>query len=118
MLYFLKGANINSKTKDQYTPLLLASSKGHTDTVQFLVKNGAQMAEADFSNKTVLHVAVESGYYPVILALLKEVCKTHVCIHISFQSFDFEHPRNALCALNLIFTFLLMCTCWFNITFY
>jgi ankyrin repeat protein len=91
MLYFLKGANINSKTKDQYTPLLLASSKGHTDTVQFLVKNGAQMAEADFSNKTVLHVAVESGYYPVILALLKEVCKTHVCIHISFQSFDFEH---------------------------
>lgn len=75
MVLVLQGADINSTAIDQYTPLLMASSKGHLETIQLLISSGAQIAETEINNKNVLHLAVESGHLPVIETLLKEVKK-------------------------------------------
>ena len=34
------GANVNTQDKDGYTALIMASSKGHTDTVKVLLDRG------------------------------------------------------------------------------
>lgn len=61
MIMFLleKGASINCKDVDNYTPLLTSSWKGQTDAVKVLIDKGAKIQALDTSLKTCLHLAVE-----------------------------------------------------------
>ena len=54
-------------------PLHLACWKGQSEAAEFLLDNGAMIAEADSSLKTSLHWAVQFGHYETLCILLK-VC--------------------------------------------
>jgi len=53
------------------SPLHCACWKGQTDAVEFLLSNGAQIAESDTSLKTALHWTVQFGHFETLLTLLK-----------------------------------------------
>ena len=52
-------------------PLHCACWKGQTDATEFLLNNGAQIAESDTSLKTALHWTVQFGHFETLLTLLK-----------------------------------------------
>ena len=65
-----KGANINAKDVDGYTPLLSASWKGQTQAVLLLVEEGAKIQMTESSLKTCVHLAVEDDHCATLKALL------------------------------------------------
>ena len=61
---------MNAKDKKNMLPLHHACWKGQRDAAQFLLENGAQIAEVDSSLKTPLHWAVQFGHYETLVTLL------------------------------------------------
>jgi ankyrin repeat protein len=60
------GADINSKTNDQSTPLHSAAKYGFLEIVQFLVQCGAVINSYDTNNKTPLQQAKMRGNTSVV----------------------------------------------------
>lgn len=53
------------------SPLHCACWKGQTEASEFLLTNGAQIAETDIELKTAVHWAVEFSHYNTLLVLLQ-----------------------------------------------
>ena len=53
------GANIELKDCDFMTPLIIASRYGHLETIDWLLKYGADISETDKDDKTCLMWAAE-----------------------------------------------------------
>ncbi|UNI18714.1 hypothetical protein JDV02_004967 [Purpureocillium takamizusanense] len=71
-----KGADVNARTKKNWTALILAAEAGRTEIVKLLLKHGADVnAQTQFENTstkgfTALHVAAELRTPNTILTLL------------------------------------------------
>lgn len=55
------------------SPLHCACWKGQTEAAEFLLSNGAQVAELDMELKTALHWTVEFSHYDTLMTLLKVI---------------------------------------------
>ncbi len=64
-----KGANIETKDKDGWTPLLSATVNGHEAVVQLLLDKGANIEAKDKDGWTPLLLAAENGYEAVVQQL-------------------------------------------------
>lgn len=66
------GVNINSRTREGMTPLMMAAVRGHTNVIRHLLKKGANArARAGMgNNRTALIFATESGNVNAVRALL------------------------------------------------
>lgn len=66
------GVNINSRTREGMTPLMMAAVRGHTNVIRHLLKKGANArARAGMgNNRTALIFATESGNVNSARALL------------------------------------------------
>ena len=56
-----RGADIECLDKDNYTPLLVAASEGHTNVVQLLLNRGANLKAKDTQDKTAIFLAAEEN---------------------------------------------------------
>ena len=56
-----RGADVNTRTEDGWTPLMLATIKGHTEIVQALLKQGADVNARNKKGWTALMFAVSMG---------------------------------------------------------
>ena len=56
------GADVNTKTSDDNTVLMLAAYYGLFDLVKFLVQNGADINAVDANNDTALSIAQRKGF--------------------------------------------------------
>lgn len=65
-----KGADVNTKAKDDWTPLMLASQNGHTDAVKALLARDADVFAQTKDNGTALSRA-EQGNHTEVVKLLK-----------------------------------------------
>jgi len=65
-----KGADIESKNKDGWTPLLRAVEKGHKAIVQLLLEKGADIESKDWNGSTPLVWAAGQGYNTAVAQLL------------------------------------------------
>ncbi|CAL4076985.1 unnamed protein product, partial [Meganyctiphanes norvegica] len=74
MLHFTSPEKIqqlvNAQTTAGWSPLLVASDKGHTGVVTTLLDNQARVDVFDTEGKAALHLAAEHGYKEVCDALL------------------------------------------------
>ena len=66
-----RGAHINSKDKDNYTPLLSAVWKGQTEAGKLLIDKGAKTQVTDSTLKTCLHLAVDNDHTDTLEMLLE-----------------------------------------------
>ena len=62
----LRGARINRRDKDNYTPLLLAATYGHVETVELLLQKGADYTAVDKYDKTAIYLAAEENKFAVL----------------------------------------------------
>ena len=58
---FCRGADIECLDKDNYTPLLIAASTGHTAVVKLLLKRGANLNAKNTQDKTAIFLAAEEN---------------------------------------------------------
>ena len=65
-IFFTRGARINRRDKDNYTPLLLAATYGNVDTVEMLLQKGADYTAVDKYDKTAIFMAAEENKYKVL----------------------------------------------------
>lgn len=56
------GADVNMKTPFGRTPLHVAASQGHSNTIDLMLEKGASMDESDIQGKTPLMVASQCGF--------------------------------------------------------
>ncbi|KAG5868555.1 hypothetical protein JTB14_019499 [Gonioctena quinquepunctata] len=80
---------LNRQNVNGWTPLLIASRKGHIDLVNNLLANHARVDVFDLEGRSALHLAAEQGYLPVCDSLL-----TH-------KAFINSKSRNGRTALHL-----------------
>ncbi|XP_066994986.2 uncharacterized protein [Anabrus simplex] len=64
-------ANLNVSTNDGSTPLILAASKGHTDTIVALINLGADVNISRVDGASALHLAAENGHHHTVKYLIK-----------------------------------------------
>ena len=64
-----KGADINKAMNDGFTPLLMASLKGHVEVVGVLVENGADINKANNDGYTPLIIAEALGHSEIVALL-------------------------------------------------
>ena len=57
-----KGAKIEKKDKDNFTPLLLAAAEGNSESVEVLLKNGANINVVEREDKSVLYWAAAQNH--------------------------------------------------------
>ena len=67
------------------SPLHNACWKGQTEAVEFLLSNGAQIAESDTSLKTALHWTVQFEHFETLLNLLKVQHTSLIVLHLIQQ---------------------------------
>ncbi len=53
------------------TPLMWAAEGGHTDCVEYLIQNGAQLDLMDFKGRAAFHLAAEGGHLEVMKRLVE-----------------------------------------------
>ena len=61
-----RGANIESRDKDHYTPLLVAVAQGNKESVDALLNRDANVRVKDSSEKTAVYIAAEENCLNVI----------------------------------------------------
>ncbi len=72
------AADVNTKGLDAFTPLHFASSEGHSEIVQVLLKSGANVDSLSTTLRTPLHVACNRGFRRIIEMLLGAGAKVNV----------------------------------------
>ena len=66
------GHNVNQRDwLGERTPLMAAAGEGHTDCVQYLLQNGAQLDLEDHVGMTALHLAASLGHLEVMKRLVE-----------------------------------------------
>ncbi len=67
------GHDVNQRDGWMATiPLMYAAMRGHTDCVEYLLQNGAQLDLKDRDGKTALHLAADGGHLEVIKKLVEK----------------------------------------------
>ena len=61
VLCIFSGANIELHDTDNYTALLIAASYGHTETMEVLLKNKANVLATEKNDKNVLYLCAEEN---------------------------------------------------------
>ena len=70
-----KGANIETKDKDQETPLFIVSCYGKTDIVKYLISKGANKNSKNSNGKTPYDVACDWTSNKSQKDIIKELLK-------------------------------------------
>ncbi|XP_048253962.1 ankyrin-3-like [Haliotis rufescens] len=65
-------AEINSKTTNGLTPLMVASAEGHKDVFDLLVSEGGDVSAVDGNGSTILHVACFCGQVEMVKHILSQ----------------------------------------------
>ncbi|KAI5680360.1 hypothetical protein M9H77_01587 [Catharanthus roseus] len=73
-----KGANVNSRDQNGWTPLHRAAFKGRIESSKILISNGAEIDLVDDIGYTPLHLAAESGHVQVALFLIAHGAKSNM----------------------------------------
>ena len=64
-----KGADVNARSAEGKTALLLAAEKGRDETVRTLLESGAEVDAADAAGQTALERAAREGHRDVVADL-------------------------------------------------
>ena len=60
-IFFFRGASIECRDKDKDTPLLIAASKNHLETIKSLLRHGADIGAKDSNDETPIYRAASEG---------------------------------------------------------
>jgi len=66
----LVGAYVDGKNAQQLTPLHIAARVGDVTSLKVLLKNGANINEVDYENRTPLYFSVYSGHHECVQEIL------------------------------------------------
>lgn len=80
---------LNRQSTIGWTPILIASRRGHLEMVKNLLKNHSRLDVFDIEGRSALHLAAEKGYIQVCDALL------------AHKAFINSKSRNGMTALHL-----------------
>ncbi|KAN0135083.1 Ankyrin repeat-containing domain protein [Lactarius tabidus] len=65
------GADVNTRTRDDWTPLNRASKQGHLNLVLFLIEIGADVNSPNHKGVTPLHSAASKGHLDIVKVLIE-----------------------------------------------
>ena len=74
-IYF-RGAFIECRDKDKDTPLLMAASKNHLETIKSLLSQGADIGAKDSNDETPIYKAASEGCIEALEVRLQTYCSS------------------------------------------
>jgi len=67
-----QGADVNTKTKIEVTPLMFACLHGNIDIVRYLIEQGADIQAKDNNDRTALMFVCETGHLDIVKYLVEQ----------------------------------------------
>jgi len=64
-----KGADVNSKSDDDMTPLHFNAAQGNSNLTKILVKSGADVNALSLNGSAPVHIAAAEGFLEIIIIL-------------------------------------------------
>ena len=101
-LLLKNGADVNAKSDDNTTALMVASDKGHTRVVSLLLQNGADVNPKDIWGDTALMAASERGHIEIVLMLLDWNADVNVINDNGHTAIDFANERGHVEIQNIL----------------
>ncbi len=86
--------NINVKNRYDQTPLHIAAEKGCTETVELLLKEGADINAENSDGQTPLHEAVWNGYTETVKLLLDKKANVNTKDNYGKTALDYASERS------------------------
>jgi len=85
----------------------MATEKGHTEMIQYLLKKGANINEKDFDGRTALIYAAEDGQLEIVKCLIENGanieerdkdnrCQFHQCFTYNFYARRSQKRKNTV----------------------
>ncbi len=65
------GHDVNQRDGEERTPLIWAAEREHTDCMEYLIQNGAQLDLKNIYGNTALHLAARGGHLEVMKRLVE-----------------------------------------------
>ena len=103
-LLLSKGAKVDTKNNDDFTPLLAAVDKGHTEVCELLLAADSDVEESELKAQfTPLHFAAIHGYEKIIQLLLSHKAEVNSRDRIeSTPLFCASQEGHAACVVTLL----------------
>ncbi|XP_059146369.1 serine/threonine-protein kinase TNNI3K-like [Physella acuta] len=81
-----KGANVNVLSKNQFSPLHLATYRGDSEQVEVLITHGADVNQTGHSGVSALHITAMCGHHEIAKILLESGAKIDMGDLVKFTS--------------------------------
>lgn len=95
--HYFSGASIERRDKDNFTPLLIAASEGHTASIEVLLRFNANINATDKHEKTAIFWAAEERQIDALKVNLKRKHKVVLTLLWTIFSTFFAHGKRTLC---------------------
>ena len=97
-----KGANINAKSKENGTALMLASQNGHDPAVKILIDNGADVNAIMSEGWTALMLASENGHDTIVKMLLEKGADVNIKNNLGETALDIAKREGHQNVINML----------------
>ena len=97
-----EGASVDVQDKGHFTPLHLATLKGHVEVINKLLENHADIDARTTKGNTPLHLAAESGNLEVVEALIAKNANVDLKNEEGKAASDFAYDKGHLEVNNYI----------------
>ena len=105
LYFFEKGGDVEAVDNHQMTPLLIATFRGCTESVQYLLGRKVNMQAQDCNGRTAMHIVAQHQYISIFKLLIEVTDKIYRYFYVILRYIALEMIKITMDFIVKILTF-------------